>query len=195
MKRTIVLASAEAFLVSLQRHRSRAWAEDRGLRNKETAVSNQSFWRPINLSMPGIKRLHATHTNESRVTALSTNWKFTRGSWQLAVNLDTQRWPESQVRTRVIRIQHYVSKNIMVSKAFPQMQWYVDFTSCQSWSLLSERSSSDTWAQKAAISLSSPAQVIPQLFNTSTLGRLRRSESVERQKTLAPLRLALACVC
>lgn len=32
-----------------------------------------------------------------------------------------------------------------------------------------------TWAQKAAISAWSPALLIPQLFNTSTLGRFRRS--------------------
>lgn len=56
------------------------------------------------------------------------------------------------------------------------------FTSCQSSSLLSERSSSDTWAQKAAISFSSPAQVMPQLFSTSTLGRLSRSETREKRR-------------
>lgn len=58
------------------------------------------------------------------------------------------------------------------------------FTSCQSSSLLSERSSSDTWAQKAAISFSSPAQVMPQLFSTSTLGRLRRSERDKEERWL-----------
>lgn len=76
---------------------------------------------------------------------------------------------------------------------FSHMWWYKDFTSCQSWSLLSERSSSDTWAQKAAISLSSPAQVIPQLFNTSTLGRLRRSESLETQNTCSTR--PCSCLC
>lgn len=48
-------------------------------------------------------------------------------------------------------------------------------TSCQSCSLLWDRSNSTTWAQKAAISAWSPALLIPQPFNTSTLGRFRRS--------------------
>lgn len=60
------------------------------------------------------------------------------------------------------------------------------FTSCQSSSLLSERSSSKTWAQKAAISFSSPAQVMPQLLSTSTLGRFRRSGTGENRSSALP---------
>lgn len=48
-------------------------------------------------------------------------------------------------------------------------------TSCQSWSLLWDKSNSTTWAQKAAISPWSPAWLIPQPFRTRTLGRFRRS--------------------
>lgn len=56
----------------------------------------------------------------------------------------------------------------------------IEYTSCQSRSLLWDRSSSMTWAQKAAISACSPALLIPQPLNTSIVGTFRRSvEDVE----------------
>lgn len=44
-----------------------------GLRNRESAVSRGSLRRLINLPVPGIKCLHATHTNKNRLEAVSAN--------------------------------------------------------------------------------------------------------------------------
>lgn len=55
-------------------------------------------------------------------------------------------------------------------------------TSRQSCRLLWDRSSSITWEQKAAISPWSPALLIPQPLNTSTLGRFSRSGVREQDK-------------
>lgn len=107
--------------------------------------------------------------------------------------LETYR-QESQVRTRnQLHTKQHEQWYEELLLHFTKMQQHKNFTSCQSSSLLSERSSSDTWAQKAAISFSSPAQVIPQLFNTSTLGRLRRSESRGKQSTFY-VSLILVCM-
>lgn len=114
--------------------------------------------------MPGIKFLGAFHINEKlAVTMLIEKKKITNRTAEVVSYLSWDTEPR-------------ISSENQDSVEFTKMQQYKNFTSCQSSSLLSERSSSDTWAQKAAISFSSPAHVIPQLFNTSTLGRLRRSE-------------------